>query len=107
MNNKTRKRLKKIIFIVSIFFLLINFILISQAYHLTHFYEHGTVKSVEAQTNNFWGQAGVVLFGLKQEQLMPEAFPDSAFSKIKVKTKDSLTLDAWFIRVPHSKGAIA
>ncbi|WP_460557990.1 alpha/beta hydrolase [Ferruginibacter profundus] len=86
---------------------MINLILVSQAYHPTHFYEYGTVKSVKAQTNNFGDQASVVLFGLKQEKLMPEARPDSAFSEIKLKTKDSLTLDVWFIRVPHSKGAIA
>jgi alpha-beta hydrolase superfamily lysophospholipase len=107
MTNKRRKWFKKIFFTVVILFLLINLILISQAYHLTHFYEHGTVKSTEAQTSNFWGQASVVFFGLKQQKLTAETLPDSAFSDIKLTTKDSLTLDGWFIPVPHSKGTVA
>ena len=106
MTDKARKYCKKIFFTLLLFFLLINLILISQAYHLTHFYEHGTVKSAEEQTNSFWHQAQVVLFGLKQEKLNGSA-PDSAFKVVKLKTKDNLILDAWVIPVPHSKGTIA
>ncbi|MGG9960750.1 alpha/beta hydrolase [Ferruginibacter sp. SUN106] len=106
MTGKRRKLYKRIFFIVTVFFLLINLILIGQAYHLTHFYEHGTVKSIEEQTGSFRNQAQVVLFGLKQEKLIGTK-PDSAFSNIKLKTKDSLVLDAWLIRVAHSKGTIA
>ena len=70
MTGKRRKLYKRIFFIVAIFFLLINLIIISQAYHLTHFYEHGTVKSVKEQTDGFWSlSTKVVLFGLKQEKL--------------------------------------
>ena len=93
MTDKSRKRYKKIIFTVLIFFLFINLVLINQAYHLTHFFEQGTVKPMEDQTNGFWGGVKVVLLGLKQQKIIG-TIPDSAFSDIKLKTKDSLILDA-------------
>jgi pimeloyl-ACP methyl ester carboxylesterase len=106
MPGKASNRFKKILLSALLLFLLINLIIINQAYHLTHFYEHGTVKPVAEQTNGFWGQARVALLGLKLEKLIG-TIPDSAFTDIKLKTKDSLTLDAWLIRVPHAKGTIA
>lgn len=106
MPHKTRKRFKKILFTALIFFLLLNLIIINQAYHFTHFYEHGTVGTVEEQTSGFWGKVKVALFGLKLEKLVGSV-PDSAYTNIKLKTKDGLTLDAWLIRVPHAKGTIA
>lgn len=106
MTDKFRRLFKRIFFTAFVLFLLINLILISQAYHLTHFYEHGTVKPVKEQTTGFWNQAKLVLFGLKQEKLTGTV-PDSAYRSIKLITKDSLFLDAWLISVPHSKGSIA
>jgi uncharacterized protein len=104
--NKFRRPFRRIYFTVLLLIIIINLILISQAYHLTHFYEHGTVKPMSEQTSGFWGKAQVVLFGLKQEKLVG-AIPDSAFSNIKLKTKDGLVLDAWLIHIPSSKGTIA
>ena len=104
--NKSRRHFKALLFTALLLVLVINLILISQAYHLTHFYEHGTVKTMSEQTSGFWGKAQVVLFGLKQEKIVG-AIPDSAFSNIKLKTKDGLVLDAWLIHVPSSKGIIA
>jgi len=106
MTSKTRNRLKKTGYTALILFLLLNLFIINQAYHFTHFYEHGTVKPIAEQTTGFWSQAGVALFGLKLEKLTGTA-PDSPFINIKLKTKDNLTLDGWFFRVPHSKGTIA
>jgi uncharacterized protein len=106
MYGKTRKRFKKILYFALALFLLLNVIVINQAYHFTHFYEHGTVKSVEDQTNGFWGKVQVALFGLKLEKLAGSV-PDSAFTNVKLKSKNGLTLDAWFIRVPNAKGTIA
>ncbi|HEV7424539.1 MAG TPA: alpha/beta fold hydrolase, partial [Candidatus Paceibacterota bacterium] len=74
--------------------------------HFTHFYEHGTVKSVAEQTNGFWGKARVALLGLKLEKLIGSV-PDSAYTDVKLKSKDGLTLDAWLIRMPNAKGTIA
>lgn len=106
MAGEARKRFKKVLFFIAVPFLLLNLIIINQAYHFTHFYEHGTVKPVAEQTNGFWGQAQVALLGLKLEKLIGSV-PDSAFTDVKLKTKDNLTLAAWFIPVPHSKGTIA
>lgn len=106
MTSKARKLTRKILFAFLLLFLLLNVILINQAYHLTHFYEHGTVKSVEEQTTGFWAQAGVVLLGLKQQKLTG-IVPDSAYSNVKLKTNDNLVLDAWYIPVPDAKGTIA
>ncbi len=106
MQGKTRKRYKKILFLDCWFFCSFNLITINQAYHFTHFYEHGTVNSFAEQTSGFWGKAKVALFGLKLEKLIGST-PDSLYTDIKLKTKDGLTLDAWFIRVPNAKGTIA
>jgi len=106
MKDKFRQLLKRLFFTASVLFLLINLIIISQAYHLTHFYEHGTVKPLKEQTTGFWNQTKLVLFGLKQEKLTGTV-PDSTYRNIKLITKDSLFLDAWLISVPHSKGSIA
>src|ERR1700759_3159659 len=106
MAGKARNRFKKILYFALALFLLFNVIVINQAYHFTHFYEHGTVKSVDDQTNGFWGKVRVALFGLKQEKLVGSV-PDSAFTNVKLKSKDGIMLDAWLIRVPNSKGTIA
>jgi pimeloyl-ACP methyl ester carboxylesterase len=106
MPGKARKGLKKVFYFLLLLFLLLNLLIINQAYHFTHFYNHGSVKPIEEQTNSFWGRARVALFGLKLEKLTGSV-PDSAFSNIKLKTKDSLTLAGWLIRVPHAKGTIA
>jgi len=106
MPGKTRKPYKKIFFSVLLFLLLFNIVVINHTYHLTHFYEHGTTAPLAAQTTGFWGKVRVALLGLKLEKLTG-AVPDSAYSTIKLKTKDSLTLDAWLICVPHAKGTIA
>lgn len=47
----------------------------------------------------------VALIGLKQEKLVG-TIPDSAYSTIKLKTKNKLTLDAWLIKVPNARGTI-
>src|ERR1700712_5638629 len=106
MPGKVRKGLKKLFYFLLAFFLLLNLIIINQAYHFTHFYNHGTVESIEEQTHSFWGQAGVALFGLKLQKLTGSV-PDSAYINIKLKTKDGLTLAGWLIRVPHPNGTIA
>ena len=106
MAAKARKVLKKILFVILFIVLLLNMIVISQAYHLTHFYEHGTVKPLSEQTNSFWGQVRVALFGVKLQKLTGTV-PDSAYTNITLKTKEGLTLAGWSIRVPHAKGSIA
>lgn len=106
MTSKAKKRYKKIFFSLLTIFLILNLVAITQAYHLTHFYNHGTVKPLDEQANGFWGKASIAFSGLKLEEL-DGSLPDSAFTEIKLKTKDSVTLDAWLILVPHSKGTIA
>ena len=106
MTGRARKRFKKILLFILLLFLFFNVIVINQAYHFTHFYEHGTVKSVTEQTNTGWGMVQVALFGLKQEKLVGTV-PDSVYSDVKLKSNDSLTLDAWLITVPNAKGTIA
>lgn len=106
MPGKSSKRFKKILIVAGIVFLLINLIVIVQAYHFTHFYEHGTVKTVEEQTSTTTGMIAVGLLGLKQQKLTGTV-PDSAYSSIQLKTAGGLTLDGWLIQVPHAKGTIA
>ena len=106
MAGRPLRRYKKILFTVLLFFILLNLVAISQAYHLTHFYECGTVKPLSEQTKGFLGKIQMALIGLKLGKLKG-AFPDSAFTDVKLKTKDGLTLAAWFIHVANAKGTIA
>lgn len=105
MPAKMRSFLKRFFYTVLVIFLFINLVIINQAYHFTHFYDHGTVKPIEEQTKSFWGMTQVALIGLKQEKLVGTV-PDSAYSTIKLKTKNNLTLDAWLIKVPNARGTI-
>jgi uncharacterized protein len=106
MAGRISRRYRKVILFFLLFFLLLNVIVINQAYHFTHFYEHGTVESVEKQMGGFWGTVKVALLGLKMEKLVG-AVPDSAYTDIKLKSSDNLMLDAWYIPVKNAKGAIA
>jgi uncharacterized protein len=106
MLNKKSRRLRNLFLTAGSLFILINLVVINQAYHLTHFYEHGTVLPITEQTKGFFGKARVALLGLKQEKIIGTT-PDSAFIDIKLKTNDNLILDAWLIRVHNPKGTVA
>jgi alpha-beta hydrolase superfamily lysophospholipase len=106
MLNKKPRRFKKLYLTALLLFILINIVVINQAYHFTHFYEHGSVTPVAEQTKGFFGKVRVALLGLKQEKIIGTT-PDSAFIDIKLKTNDKLNLDAWLIRVHNAKGIIA
>ncbi|HEV3221459.1 MAG TPA: alpha/beta fold hydrolase [Puia sp.] len=104
--SNTQKRFKKTILAIVVFFILLNLFIINQAYHFTHFYEQGSVKTISEQTDGFWGQMKVALFGLKLQKLYGST-PDSPFVNVKLKTKEGLILDAWYFKVPNAKGTIA
>ena len=106
MFSRKSLRLKKLFIYSFVIFLLFNLVVIIQAYHLTHFYDHGTVKSLEVQTEGLWGKIDVALTGIKMEKLVG-VHPDSAYTAIQLRTKDSLRLSGWLIRVPHAKGTVA
>ena len=105
MLGKLSKPFKRIFYSVLTLLLLFNIVAINQAYHLTHFYDHGTVKPVAEQTKGFWGKVQAGIIGVKLEKLIGST-PDSPFIDVKLKSKDGLTLDCWLIRVQHAKGCI-
>lgn len=105
MRLNTKRRRKKAGIAVLCLFLLLNIVCITQAYHLTHFYEHGTVKPLADQTRTTWGLVQVAFTGLKQEKLVG-TLPDSSYSTVKLKTADGLLLDAWSIPVAQPKGTV-
>ena len=103
---KPRKLLRKTGYSVLGIFLLLNIIAITQAYHLTHFYERGTVKPLEEQTAGFFGNVQLALSGVKLQKLVG-AVPDSAYTNITLKTKDGLNLSGWLIKMRHAKVTVA
>jgi hypothetical protein len=94
MTSKARKPYKKILVAACLLFLLFNLVAINHAYHLTHFYEHGTVRPLAEQANGFWGKDRVALSGLKQEKLIG-AVPDSAFTNVKLKSNGKKLLGSF------------
>ena len=70
MANKSKSILKRLLYALIFLFLLLNIVAINQAYHLTHFYEHGTVNPVRQQMQGSLAPIKIALFGLKQEKLV-------------------------------------
>lgn len=103
---QTKKLKRRIGFTLLWAFVLLNFIAITQAYHLTHFYEGGSEPTIEEQTSHFWGQVRVAVTGIRLQKLRAEAVPDSAYTNIKLKTADGLTLDAWRVQVKNARGTV-
>lgn len=87
-------------------FLLINIIVIFQAYKLTHFYNPGEV-AYKAQKDKAGREiVKEILFGINASK-KPNAPPDPGVVAVDLFTKDSLKLSAWYRQVPAAKGTVA
>ena len=101
-----RKPIKIILRSIFFLFLFLNVIVMFHAYKFTHFYEPNEVEIKAEKDKTGWDKTKDILFGfnsIKQKNVAP----DSTYKTVKLKTNDSLILDAWYEAVPNAKGSVA
>ena len=101
-----KKILKVFLRSLLLLFILLNIVVIFQAYKFTHFYERNEVVIKKQENKTGWDISKDILFGanfVKQEN----AAPDTIVQTIKLVTANNLSLEAWYIPVTNAKGSIA
>lgn len=102
MKNFT-KNLAKLLLLL---FVLLNVMVIFQAYSLSHFYEQGEVEIKKQENKSGWDKTKEILFGsnfIKQKNLAP----DSVVETIYFTAKNGLKLEAWLLPAPAARGTVA
>ncbi len=101
MNKVLKLFLRTLLFL----FVLVNIIVIFNAYKFTHYYETGD-KSVIAQAQKTkWDKTKDIFFGMNAAKKQ-EPLPDSTMQDVKLTTKDNIILDAWNVKVPNAMGTV-
>ena len=100
------KWLKRLLYVVIFVFVLVNLMVIFQAYHFTHFYTNiSKPKSIEEM--NVTEKATAVLLGVKIPKSKVVDSLQVAHSIVSLHTDDGLTLEAWENAfVPESSGIL-
>lgn len=88
------KWLKRFLYAVTFVFVLINMMVIFQAYHFTHFYA-GIPKPKKIEEMNVAEKAAAVLFGVKIPKSKVLDSLHIAHLKVTIHTEDGLSLEAW------------
>jgi uncharacterized protein len=101
-----KKFLRRILRIILVLFVLLNIIVIFHAYKFTHFYNPGEIAVKTPQEKTGWDKTKEILFGFSTVKQQNTA-PDTAYTTVYLKTKDSLKLEAWLITVNDAKGTVA
>lgn len=87
-------------------FLLLNVVIAFHAYKFTHFYNTGEITIKKKEDKTGWDKLKEMLFGINAEKRRNDVSTDSTFKTIYLKTKDSLKLEAWYIKADSSKGTV-
>lgn len=105
MGKKTKSVFRWILWVFLAQFVLMNLSGIIYAYKLTHFYEPSAANPNEGQVNIFaktWG----LFKGPTYRKITSEQFPEYPYQTVRLFTKDSLSLEAWYIPVDSSRGTV-
>lgn len=101
------KRMFKLLFRTLVFgFVLVNVIVAFHAYKFTHFYNHGEINVKKPAEKSGWDKTKEILFGINAVKQKNTIAPDSSFQTIYLKTKDSLKLEAWYIKADSAVGTV-
>src|SRR4029079_2091984 len=87
-------------------FVLINVSGIIYAYKLTHFYEPILPVTDEAPSRNVFSKTWRLFKGPIYRKVTKEEPPEVPFQTVQLLTRDSLSLEAWYIPVDSSKGTV-
>lgn len=101
------KRMFKILFRTLVLgFVLVNVIVAFHAYKFTHFYNNGAITIKKPAEKSGWDKTKEILFGINAMKQKNTVAADSSFQTIYLKTKDNLTLEAWYIKADNAIGTV-
>ena len=91
---------------VVVLFVLVNIITAFHAYKFTHFYDNGSVTIKKPAEKSGWDKTKEALFGIKAVKLKNTVTADSSFQTVYLTTKNSLKLEAWYIKADSAIGTV-
>lgn len=98
--------LKALLRLVIVLFVLLNIVVAFHASKFTHFYNYGEIAVKSNAEKTGWEKTKEILFGINAVKKINKVTADSTFKTVYLKTKDSLTLEAWYIDTDSSKGTV-
>lgn len=101
-----KRFLRTVLKTVVALFVLINIITAFHAYKFTHFYDNGSVTIKKPGEKSGWDKTREALFGINVVKLKNTITADSSFQTVYLTTKDSLKLEAWYIRANSAIGTV-
>jgi len=87
-------------------FVLINISGIIYGYKLTHFYEPSVNATDETPPRNIFIKTWRIFKGPIYRKITIEQSPELPYQTVHLLTKDSLSLEAWYVPVDSSKGTV-
>jgi pimeloyl-ACP methyl ester carboxylesterase len=99
---RIKKRIKTILWLFVIGFVLLNILAFVHAYKFTHYTNAGEEESsyeIEA-----FNKLDLLLTGVDRPRPMADKWPDTAFQKVFIQSNKKL--EAWYIQVAKSRGSI-
>lgn len=106
MRKGPRSVLKWILWVFLVQFILINVSSIIYAYKLTHFYRPVPGVVDENPSGNVFVKTWRLFKGPVYRKITNEEPPGFPYTTVHLFTKDSLSLEAWYIPVDSSKGTV-
>lgn len=98
-----RKRLKRIAWILTILFLLMNVVAFFHAYKFTHFSETKEAKT-KAAGLSFDGKIKALLFGISNPRPLNRELPKRSFETITLQSNKKI--ECWLIKADSAKGTV-
>ncbi len=106
MRKGLRSVLKWILWVLLAQFVLINISGIIYGYKLTHFYEPAPNVIGEPRSGNVFVKTWRLFKGPVYRKITNEELPAVPYQTVHLVTKDSLSLEAWYIPIDSSKGTV-
>jgi uncharacterized protein len=102
--NKKASILKWVLWFLLVQFILINISGILYGYKLTHFYD--TVPKSASSSKNIFTKTWKLFRGPKFQKTTISEVPHFPFETVRLKTKNELTIEAWYIPVDSARGTV-
>jgi uncharacterized protein len=102
--NKKASILKWVLWFLLIQFILINLSGILYGYKLTHFYD--PTPNPAASSKNIFAKTWRLFRGPKFQKTTISEVPHFPFETVRLKTKNDLTIEAWYIPVDSARGTV-
>jgi alpha-beta hydrolase superfamily lysophospholipase len=89
-----------------VLFVLVNVITAFHAYKFTHFYNADEITVKLPEEKSGWDKTREILFGINAVKKKNDVATDSVFQTVHLKTKNGLTLEAWYIPTDSAVGTV-